>query len=162
MKKIFFKSFSVLLALIMLTVQTQSLSARPINAGLQSIGESALNLDQESLNAAMQELNALETYLDQNAGVTYNDLAAVGSELILNVSASSSPLGFDQDGENVLGIPPFLWGCVLGWVGLLIVYIATDNDRTQVKKALTGCLIGTGVSVALYAIYAVWLINEVQ
>ncbi len=152
----------MLLAFIMLFTQTQSLFARTINANMPSIDESAFNIDMESLQTAMQDLNKLETYLDQNAGVTYSDLEAVGSELIINVSGSSSPMGMDQDGDDLMGIPPFLWGCVLGWVGLLLVYILTDNDKAQVKKAFTGCLVSTGVSVALYVVYVVWIVSSVD
>lgn len=162
MKKIFFKSCSVLLAMIVLVVQTQSLSAKPLTVALPSMNESVFNLDQESLLLAMNELNELESYLDQNAGVTYSDLAAAGSELILNVTNSSAPLGMEEGGDDLLGIPPFLWGCILGWVGLLLVYILTDNDKAQVKKALTGCIVSTGVSIALYVVYVVWIVTEVD
>ena len=163
MKKFFLKCFSVLLSVILLVTQTQSLSAKPIYFGLPGgMDESAFYFDQESLNAAMHDLNELESYLDQNEGMTYSELLASGSELILNVSGSSSPLGMDQDKDELFGIPPFLWGCVLGWVGLLLVYILTDNDKELVKKAFTGCLVSTGVSIALYVVYVVWLVSEID
>ncbi len=68
------------------------------------------------------------------------------------------PMGMAQNDEAPLGIAPFLWGCVLGWVGLLVVYLVTDGDKAQTKKALTGCLVGTGVEVALYLVlyFAIW------
>jgi hypothetical protein len=159
MKKILLKSFSVLLAMIVLAVHTQSLSAKPLNVSIPSMDESVFNLDQESLLVAMHELNELEAYLDQNVGLSYSDLAAEGSELILNISKTSSPLGMEGDGDDLLGIPPFLWGCILGWVGLLLVYILTDNDKELVKKALTGCLVGTGVTVLLYLAWTVFWVS---
>jgi hypothetical protein len=162
MKKIFLKSFSVFLAIIMLLGQSQSLSAKTINASLPSIDESVFNLDKALLNEAMQDLNELEAYLEQNEGLTYSDLTVSGSELILNVSDNSMPFGMEQGDDDLLGIPPFLWGCVLGWVGLLLVYILTDNDKALVKKALTGCLVGTGVSVLLYVVYIAWIVTEVD
>lgn len=55
-------------------------------------------------------------------------------------------------GEPPLGIPSFLWGCCLGVSGLIVVYIVTDNDREEVKKALNGCLVSGVVVIALYAI----------
>ena len=153
MKKNVLKSFSILLSVIILFVHTQSLSARPGNEGIPSINKSAFDLNEESLNEAMKELNLLEAYLNQNVGVSYKDLAESGSELILNVSNNSSPMGIENGGDDLLGIPPFLWGCILGWLGLLMVYILTDNDKEQVKKALKGCLVGTGVAVAVGAVF---------
>ena len=47
-------------------------------------------------------------------------------------------------------IASFLWGCAFGWVGLLIVYLVTDNDKEQTKKALWGCL-ANGVAIVVYA-----------
>lgn len=159
MKKIFFKSLSVLLAAIMLLTQTHILSAKTIYPGLPGIDGSALILDLASLNAAMLELNELESYLDQNEGVTFQDLAATGNKLIVNVYGHSSPMGLDQDDDDLFGIPPFLWGCVLGWVGIVLVYVFTDNDKEKVKKAFTGCMVSGGVTVVVYVVYIVWLVN---
>jgi hypothetical protein len=119
---------------------------------LPSLNESVFELDEAALSATMNQLDELENYLIQNEGATYSDLALANSELILNLSDTSAPMGMDQSGEAPLGIPAFFWGCVLGWVGLLVVYIVTDNDKPQVKKAFTGCLVSTAVSVAVYVV----------
>ena len=37
----------------------------------------------------------------------------------------------------------FWWGCCLGIVGLALVYFITDNDKTEVKNALIGCVVST-------------------
>jgi len=160
MKKILLRTFSVFMAVVLLFAQTQSLTAKTVDFNIPSVDVSVFSLDEAALDIAMQELNQLENYLSQNEGTSYNDLLLAGSDLIINVSDSSSPMGMMQEGEAPLGIPAFLWGCVLGWVGLLVVYIVTDNDKAQVKKALTGCLVGTGVTIAIYVVYAVWLVSE--
>lgn len=152
MKKFLFKTLSVAMAIVLLVAQSQGLAAKNIGVSLPSIDESVFNLDEDALNTAMQELNELENYLALNEGTTYNDLVLADSDLIANVSDFSTPMGMMQEGESPLGIPAFLWGCVLGWAGLLLVYIITDNDKPQVKKALVGCLVGTGVSVVLYIV----------
>lgn len=162
MKKVFLKSFSVFMAVVLLVAQTQSLAAKTVDFNLPSVNESVFNLDEAALDIAMQELNQLENYLTLNENVSYNDLLLAGSDLITNVSDSSSPMGMMPEGESPLGIPAFLWGCVLGWVGLLVVYLVTDNDKAQVKKALTGCLVGTGVTIAIYVVYVVWLVSETE
>ena len=160
MKKILFKSFSVLMAIVLLVVQTHSATAKTVSVEIPSIDESVLSLNDDALNQAMEKLNQLDNYLDQNEGVTFNELKDSGSDLIANVSDSVSPMGMAQDDDSPLGIPAFLWGCVLGWVGLLIVYLVTDGDKTQTHKALIGCLVGTGVWVVFYVVYAVWIVSE--
>lgn len=150
MRKTLFKSTAVLMAMVLLFTQTQSLSARPAELALPSIDQSVLLLDEETLNEAMAELNELDEYLNDNEGVTFADLESSGSELILNVDNSSAPLGVDQENEPPLGIPSFLWGCILGVVGILIVYIITDGDKDETKKALWGMLVWIGVWVVLY------------
>jgi cytochrome c biogenesis protein CcdA len=55
-----------------------------------------------------------------------------------------------QENEPPLGIPSFLWGCILGIVGVLIVYIITDGDKAETKKSLWGFLVAVGVYVVLY------------
>lgn len=158
MRKILFKCMSVFMALVLLVAQQQIVSAKEVKADLPSLDESVFDLNEDALNAAMQDLNELDNYLAQNQGMTFDDLKDSGSELIMNVSNSVTPMGLAQDDEAPLGIPAFLWGCVLGWVGLLVVYLVTDQDKTQTHKALMGCLVGTGVEVVLYVIlyFAVW------
>jgi len=148
------KSFSIMLAMVMLVTQTQMLAARNLGISLPSIDESLLVLDEGALESAMAELNELDAFLSTNEGVTYDDLQTSGSELIINVDDASSPLGMDQEGEPPLGIPSFLWGCVFGLIGILIVYIITDGDKDETKKALWGMLVWVGVVVIVYV--AAW------
>lgn len=148
------KSFSILLAMLMLVTQTQTLAARNLGFSLPSIDESLLVLDVNLLESAMAELNELDAFLGANEGVTYDDLLATGSDLIIHVDEASSPLGMDLEGEPPLGIPSFLWGCVFGLIGILIVYIITDGDKDETKKALWGMLVWIGVVVIVYV--AAW------
>lgn len=150
MKRIVFKSTSVLMALVLLVSQTQSLSARSLGIEIPSIDESVLVLNEEALDLAMQELNELDEFVTQNEGITYDDMLAGGSDLIVNVDATSAPLGVDGSEDPPLGIPSFLWGCILGVIGILLVYILTDGDGDEVKKALWGMLVWLGVWVILY------------
>lgn len=154
MKKFLFKTLSLTLAISLLAAQNNVLAAKTIASGMSSMEESAFTLDQEAFDEAFSELNELESYLALNEDLTYSDLEASGSELITNISDISAPMGTaPQDDDNLMGIPAFWWGCVLGWVGWLLVYVLTDQDSAQTKKAFNGCLISTGVSVVLSVIY---------
>jgi len=153
MRKFLTKSMSVFMALTMLLAQSQALSARPINVGIPSLDESVFTLDLDALDQALSELNELDNFLAQNEGVLYTDLEAAESELISDVSDIAAPLGMAPASDDLLGIPAFWWGCVLGWVGWLLVYILTDQDSDETRKAFTGCLVGTGVWVAFSVVY---------
>jgi len=148
------------MSMLLLFTQTLSLSARPSAAVIPSIDESVLVLDEAALNEAMMELNELDEYLNVNEGVTYAELETSGSELILNVNNSTAPLGMDMEGEPPLGIPSFLWGCILGPLGILLVYVISDGDKSETKKALWGMLAWVGVvillNVGLFAWGAAW------
>ncbi len=144
------KSIAVLMAMVMLFSQTLSLSAKTSDALIASIDESVLVLDEAALDEAMQELDELDEYLVNNEEVTFADLESVESDLIINLDKSTAPLGMDADSEPPLGIPSFLWGCILGVVGILIVYILTDGDKEETKKALWGMLVWVGVWIVLY------------
>ncbi|MBN1388732.1 MAG: hypothetical protein JW965_09815 [Bacteroidales bacterium] len=161
MKKFLFKSLSVLMAFVLLVAQSHILSAKPLTAAIPSMEESVFTLDQNALDAALSELNELDNYLAQNEGVTYSDLEAAGSELITNISDIAAPMGIAQDGDPLLGIPPFWWGCVLGWVGWLLVYVLTDKDKVLTKQAFHGCLISSAISVAFSVVYWVVLAGEI-
>lgn len=150
MSRILLKSTSVFMAIILLFSQTLSLAARPSETYIASIDESVLVLDETALDEAMQELNELDEFLNDNAGVTFTDLESNESDLIVGVENSTAPLGMATDSEPPLGIPSFLWGCILGIVGILLVYILTDGDKNETKKALWGMLVWVGVWIVLY------------
>lgn len=161
MKKVLFKGISLFMAIILLFAQNQNLSAKYIEFNLSNIDESIFELDENVLSIAMYELNRLDNYITQYEGVTYEDLKLFDSNLIENVSNSSAPMGLANESEDPLGIPAFLWGCFLGWVGILLVYMITDNDKAQVKKALTGCLVAGGAYVVIGVVYIVFFATMV-
>jgi hypothetical protein len=153
MKKFLFRSLSVFMAIILLVTQSQILSAKPLGLSLPGIDETVLYLDEAALDNAMGELNNLDDFINQNQGITYADLKAMDSKLIVNLSDELAPMGATGENDDTLGIPPFWWGCVLGWVGILLVYLLTDNDKEKAKQALYGCLVQTGVVGILYVLY---------
>lgn len=150
MRKILEKSFSVIMAFTLLFAQTTSLSARASNIPLPSVDESVLVLDETALDAAMMELNELDEFLSVNEGITFTELKSSESELIVNMDNSTSPLGMDSANEPPLGIPSFLWGCVFTLVGVLLVYVLTDGDKDETRKALWGMIVSLGVYVIFY------------
>jgi hypothetical protein len=149
MKKLLFKCVAFLMVFVLIISQTLSLSAKTIDPGLPNIHESIFTLDEGTLDAAMQELNELESYLDQNEGVTYADLATFGSSLIYNISDSSYPMGMKGEYDDILHIPPFLWGCVLGCIGVSLVNHMSDGNKELVKKAIYGAIIPAAAGVIL-------------
>lgn len=48
-------------------------------------------------------------------------------------------------------LPAFWWGCLLGWVGILVVFLVTQ-DSLQTQNALWGCIVSALFSCTLYAI----------
>ncbi len=152
MKKFCFKSLCVILTLLLLTVQSHILSAKQLDFGVPGIDQAVFDFDANSFEQAMASLNDLDNYLNDHQGVTYSVLIETSSELIADLTDLAAPPGVAQSGEDPLGIPSFWWGCVLGWIGILLVYIFSGNDQGQAKKALSGCLINAGIVVAVYTV----------
>lgn len=116
-------------------------------------GTDVLEFNEQEVNAELQQLNQLETYVLSNEGVTLDEVTASKSQLTEGLNLEPNSIAtIMAKGELPGNIPPFWWGFCLGWVGLLLVYILTDNDRDQVKKAFTGCLISAAVGVVFYII----------
>jgi hypothetical protein len=103
----------------------------------------ALKYDEKSINAEFEKLNKLEEYVNTNEGTTLADVQ--NSELTKDLKLDTNVTSTVAAGDLPLNIPAFWWGCVLGLVGVLVVYIVTDQDKDQTKKALYGCLVWVGV-----------------
>ena len=124
-----------------------------VGVGLSQIkaNDAALfSYDRNAMETAISPVTAIENFVAQNPEISINDLAKTGNLLVNGVDINSNPFGIN--GEPPLGIPSFLWGCMFNWVGLVVVYIATDNDKGETRKALWGCVANTGVWVVYYIV----------
>lgn len=114
--------------------------------------QDALKYDEQQVNAEFKQLDKLENYVNTHEGVTLDEVNA-NTKLTSGVTLdkSSSVAMVDDLPGN---IPAFWWGCVLSWVGVLIVYLIA-KDSAQTKKAWMGCLVGTGISVVLWLVLGI-------
>jgi hypothetical protein len=115
-------------------------------------------LDYNAVRAEFTQLDQLAVMVTSNSDLTYDMLKLSDGNLIESlrlVPASVLPGG---EKNPVLGIPSFLWGCGLGVVGMLVVYLVSDKDMAETKKALWGCLTWTAVVVVVDVIWwgAIW------
>lgn len=122
-----------------------------------SATDESFSYDKKAIDKEFSDLNQLEQIVYQNPDATFDELNSKGllpSELNdLNFNVSQSPL------EPPLGIPGFWWGCALGPIGIVIAYLLSDNDKTQAKSALTGCLVGYGAAALIYVVYVVIIMS---
>lgn len=114
--------------------------------------DDVFNYDDENLSAEFEQLNKIENYVQQNEGVTLEELQANKAELVDGINISADASGAVAADEMPLGIPAFWWGCVLAVLGVILVYVLTDQDKDQTKKALFGCLVFAGAWVIYYVI----------
>lgn len=102
--------------------------------------------DSEKFRTEFSEINKVEAFMQANPDASLESIAQTNPELLENISLEAETNLSATKGEGLPGnIPAFVWGCCLSVLGLGIVYFTTDNDKTQVKKALFGCLVGGAV-----------------
>lgn len=142
---------------------TTLLSVLLVTTSLAFASESSTEAYSYDATSDFEQLNQIEKYVE-SSGATLDDLQATNSSLLKDLTlAPDSSAAFAVD-ELPLGIPAFWWGCVLTLLGVILVYVLTDKDKDQTKKALYGCLVTGGVYL-LYIIFwgvvfgrATWLI----
>jgi hypothetical protein len=127
--------------------------AGPANTG--NGGSDLFNDDLNQVRSEFVDLNEIETIVEDNQGETLESLKASGA--LAETVNIMSPEAMAGDGP--LGLPSFLWGCVLGWVGILITYLVTD-DKDETKKALWGCVTGSAIYLVFYIIYVVAIVSS--
>jgi hypothetical protein len=147
--------FTTLLACVFaLTALAGSLSS---NSGKvpKLPANSSFQLEEAEVYQATQGLTDLETYMRENEGTTLADLEARNSDLLegMNLDREANVSALSPT-EGPAGVPSFFWGLCLGAIGLLIVYIVTE-DNDELKKALWGCLAAAGLYILFYVVYFV-------
>lgn len=122
-------------------------------AGAGVAGEADLfSYDQVAVETQMADLNTLEQFVLANPGLHLSDLIASDNEMVANLAKSSSFYGLESMSEKVLGIGGFWWGCCLGPIGVLVVWLGAD-DSGETRSALIGCIISSLLSAGSSGYY---------
>lgn len=109
--------------------------------------------DKATVEAELADLTELENYVANNPSTTLSLLKTDNNQLLDGLNLYSPyAMGMNLD-DPPLGIPSFLWGCVFSVAGVVIVYIVTDEDKDETKKALYGCIANAVVYGVLYAVW---------
>jgi hypothetical protein len=142
MKKALLKFLCVGLALIIFNAQamsfTTTVSAINSNQEIAAI----TGFDETEIYNAFTEVNSLVSYVQENDGVTLGDLETSHNELVSNLS-SSAALALSGDSDTPPIFSAFIWGCLLNWVGMVIVGLTTGFNGHQIMKSAWGCLINS-------------------
>jgi hypothetical protein len=113
-----------------------------IGAGTSMAGNSGLfSYDAVTIGNQMAQLDQLEGYLLENPGTTLDQMVSEGNSFASLVGNINGIDGISLVNEKVLGIPGFVWGCCLSWVGILVVYLV-GKDQHETKQAIIGCVVG--------------------
>ena len=122
-----------------------------LSAGFTILANDAdlFKLDYKAVQKEFSELNQLASMVTANADMTYSSLQLANSNLVTSLRLVPESVLPDGTKNPVLGIPSFLWGCAFGVVGMVVVYIVSNQDMVETKKALWGCITWTAVVVVL-------------
>jgi hypothetical protein len=115
-------------------------------------------LDYNAVQTEFTQLNQLATMVISNSDLTYTALKLADGNLVESLRLVPESALPQSEKNPVLGIPSFLWGCGLGVVGMLVVYIVSDKDKVETKKAMWGCITWTAVVVVVDLIWwtSIW------
>lgn len=96
-----------------------------------------LRYDAQKVSSTFSKLDQLEQMHYAQPNASLEDLKAQGNFDGMAIESGSMSLLAPGDGPPL--VPAFWWGCILGVVGILIVYLTTES-RDQTVKAVYGCI----------------------
>ena len=110
--------------------------------------------DSEKVNSSLSALNDLEAMHHATPNATFDDL--IQDARFEGISIDKATVYGHANSGDLPVLPAFWWGCILGAIGILIVYLITE-DSNQTKAALWGCLVAGGVYVLFWLFWVVIL-----
>ncbi len=99
------------------------------------------HIAENQVESTFAKIEPLEQFIIANPEQSAESIVAENPNLVDDIDLSPTN-ALDAQRDLPL-VSPFWWGCCLGVIGLIVVYVITDNDRGQVKSAFWGCLIST-------------------
>jgi hypothetical protein len=116
--------------------------------------ESDFSYDASQVQKTFSKLDKLEQMHFAQPDASLDELTANSEFSGVSISAGTVNMVVRDDTPPVL--PAFWWGCILGAIGILIVYLITES-REQTTKAVYGCLAWGVVWVLFYVFwFASW------
>jgi len=149
MKKFLLKTLAIFMAVMIFQLQAMAGSTLSIS----STDEAAVNFDETEIYSSFDQVNNLVSYVSENENVTYADAASFDKSMVENVSSSAALALNNSNAGDPPFVGAFIWGCVLNWVGILIVALTTDMDKDQIMKSVWGCVASTVFWSLWYVIY---------
>lgn len=152
MKGFITKPGAVILAFLLLNTQIYSRTLINIPLFEETGVSDIINYNEVEIYDAFNDINALT---DALSGDGLSE-AIITKEMVRSVDMKSAFPEYDDEVATVgppLGVPSFLWGCAFGVVGIIVVYIFTDENEAELKKALNGCIVGYIVPLAIYMVF---------
>jgi hypothetical protein len=122
-------------------------------------GNDLFDFDESDFRAQMQNLNDLEEFLMVHEGLTYLDLAAHHEHLASHVM--EDPFSATSWSREPAGIPSFWWGCIGGILGIIAVFLITQ-DEEEARRALWGCITGYLVLIGAGLTYLILLVTLIE
>lgn len=104
---------------------------------LKATENNDFSYDREKLKNAFKEVDKLEEIVTQNPG---SDVIELYKNKKVDIEFMEFNAVISPAGEPPLGIPSFLWGCVFGIAGIMVVLIMTDKDKNEISQAFYGCI----------------------
>ena len=125
-----------------------------MSANVFAKNASLFSYNHAKVEKALVSATVLDHFVSNN--MLTADQLNVDNPVVANFKASANAPVMGPN--SALGIPGFVWGLILGWVGILIVYLVTE-DQEETKKALYGCIVGTLVGVGCYFLYVALFVS---
>lgn len=119
-----------------------------------AFAEEPMKYDAQNINSEFEQLNKIEQYVQNHEGTTLENLKTQNADVLGNIDLVSDAAASVAASDLPAGIPAFWWGCVLTILGVVLVYVLTDKDNAQTKKALMGCLVSGGVYIIWWIVVA--------
>lgn len=122
--------------LIILSLTLTGFVSHASSGSLFSYNKELVDTEMSNLTSFQTQLENTEDSSERNILISQYDLS------VASISGQNDPLG----------IPSFAWGFCCGLAGIVIVYVVYDDEpdqKEEAKKAVTGCLVGTAVSLII-------------
>lgn len=109
--------------------------------------------DKAVIETEMSVLNGIEQFVLSNPGTTLTLMTEEGNPMASSITNSNTYNSFNLMSEKALGIGGFWWGCCFGPVGILVVYLVSE-DKKETRSSIIGCVVGSLLYSGSWAAYA--------
>ena len=121
--------------------------------------EEVIDFDENEIYSAFDKIDDAVQYISSNDKICFENLEAEDFYTPNIIKSTTAFTNLQSPRMTQSTFNSFLWGCLFGPVGIIVVTLSTDKNKDEIIKSIKGCVTLTGcLAISYVAVFRIFIL----